>query len=65
MIDKDAAKWTLIIFGSVALIIAVVSLLVWGGLTMWETKCDWGVGLEVAGLIFLAMLYVYFELKNL
>lgn len=65
MIDKDAAKWTLIIFGSVALIIAVVSLLVWGGLTMWENKCYWGVGLEVAGLIFLAMRYVYFELKNL
>lgn len=65
MIDKDAAKWTLIIFGSVALIIAVVSLLVWGGLTMWENKCYWGVGLEVAGLIFLAMLFVYFELKDL
>ncbi len=65
MIDKDASKWTLIIFGSVALIIAVVSLLAWGGLTMWENKCYWGVGLEVAGLIFLAMLFVYFELKNL
>lgn len=65
MIDKDAAKWTLLIFGSVALIIAVLSLLVWGGLTMWENKCYWGVGLEVAGLIFLAMLYVYFALKNL
>lgn len=65
MIDWDAAVATLEIFGATIIGCALIGALVWGGVEMWRSGCYWGVGIEIGLCVFLMLLYVYFELKNL
>ena len=62
---KEAAIATVAVFFIVFAIIVVLSLLVWGGITMWQNKCYWGLGLEAGFTIFIMMIFIYFEFKRL
>ena len=64
-IDWEAVVAALEIFGITILCCSFIGALAWGGVEMWKSGCYWGVGIEIGLVVFLMLLYVYFELKNL
>ena len=64
-INWDAAIAALEVFGITILVCLFIGTLAFAGVNMWKSGCYWGVGIEVGLVVFLMLLYVYFELKNL